>query len=140
MKKTLLLTVVLSIAASFSQAGDLVEAIVIRVGDRIITRTQYVRRLKAAYAELEQNTPPSQLPAKRTEVRNQLKDELVGELPVKDRADRLNLTVTQDEVKESIDRLKKQYGLTTDKDFDEALKKSGMNRAEMESRMRDSIL
>jgi parvulin-like peptidyl-prolyl isomerase len=140
MKKTLLLTVALSLAASFSQAADLVEAIVIRVGDRIITRTQYSKRLADAYLELEQSTPPSQLPAKRAEVRGQLKDELVAELLVKDRADRLNLTVGSDEIKDAVDRLKKQYGLSSDKEFDEALKKSGMTRADMEARMRDTIL
>ena len=37
-------------------------------------------------------------------------------------------------------RLKEQYGIKTDADFDESLRKSGMARADMEARLHDTIL
>ena len=37
-------------------------------------------------------------------------------------------------------RLKEQYGIKTDADFDESLRKSGMTRADMEARLHDTIL
>ena len=50
MKKTIL-AVLISIAAVSLGAAELVEAIVVRVGDRVVTRTQYVKRLREGYAE-----------------------------------------------------------------------------------------
>jgi len=52
----------------------------------------------------------------------------------------MNLTVTAEEMKEAVDRLKAQYGLTTDAQFNESLQKSGMTRPEMENRLRDTIM
>ena len=37
-------------------------------------------------------------------------------------------------------RLKQQYGIQTDQEFEESLKKSGMSRVEMEARLRDTLI
>jgi parvulin-like peptidyl-prolyl isomerase len=140
MKKTLLALLVAATAASASAAPQVLEAIVIRVGDRIVTRTQYLQRLADGMNELEQTTPPAEQAAKKALFKKNLTEELVAELLLKDRADRLNITVTNEEVKEAIGRVKQQYGLSSDQQFDESLKKSNMTRAEMEARMRDTIL
>jgi hypothetical protein len=49
MKKTIIILALAASAATLT-AASLVEAIVIRVGDRIITRTQYEKRLHDGYA------------------------------------------------------------------------------------------
>ncbi len=67
-------------------------------------------------------------------------DELVSELLIKDRADRLGITVASDEVRDAVNRVKQQYGITTDKQFEDLLLKSGMSRTDMETRMRDQII
>ena len=139
MKKTLLAITVALVAATLT-AADLVEAIVIRVGDRIITRTQYLVRLQQGYNEIEQTMPPDQVATRKVDLRKSLTDDLVNELLIKDRADRLGLTVTPEEMKDAIAKLKQQYGIKTDQEFEDSLKKSGMSRAEMETRMRDTIL
>ena len=139
MKKTLLAITVALVAATLS-AAQLVESIVIRVGDRIITRSQYALRLQQGFNEIEQTVPADQVAAKKEELRKNLTQELVNELLVKDRADRLGLTVTPDELKDAIEKLKQQYGIKTDQQFDESLQKSGMTRTEMETRMRDTLL
>lgn len=130
----------LALAAAHLSAADIVEAIVARVGDRIITRTQYTKRLRDGLAELDQTSPPDQLAAKKAEFRKNLMNDLLSELLVKDRADRLNLSVTDSEVKEAVKRLKEQYGITTDQQFDESLQKSGMSRQDMEARLRDTLI
>jgi peptidyl-prolyl cis-trans isomerase SurA len=130
----------LALAAAQLSAADIVEAIVARVGDRIITRTQYAKRLRDGLAELDQTSPPDQLAAKKAEFRKNLINDLLSELLVKDRADRLNLSVTDSEVKEAVKRLKEQYGITTDQQFDESLQKSGMSRLDMEARLRDTLI
>jgi parvulin-like peptidyl-prolyl isomerase len=139
MKKTAL-AIVLSLSASALSAAQLVEAIVIRVGDRVVTRSQYSKRLREALTEIEQTVPPAQAAARKADLQKDMVEEMVSEMLIKDRADRLGITVTQDEIKAALDRLKQQYGLSSDKDFDASLAKAGMTRADMENRMRDSII
>jgi parvulin-like peptidyl-prolyl isomerase len=140
MKKTIL-TLAITLSAATLSAAQLLEAIVIRVGDRVVTRTQYARRLHDAGAEIEQTaTSPAEVASKKEEMRKNLSNDLIAELLIKDRADRLGITVTPDEIKEALVRLKEQYGMKTDKDFEDSLRKSGMTRADMEARLHDTIL
>jgi len=139
MKKTLI-ALSITLAATAASAAQLVEAIVVRVGDRVVTRTQYEKRLREGLIEVTQTAPPAQLAAKKEEFRKALIDDLIAELLVKDRADRLGLTVTDPEIKEAVVRLKQQYGISTDQQFEESLKTSGMSRADMEARLRDTLL
>jgi parvulin-like peptidyl-prolyl isomerase len=121
-------------------AAEIIEAIVIRVGDRMVTRTQYVKRLHDGYAEIEQTVALADVAAKKEDYRKNLANDLIAELLIKDRADRLGLTVSADEVKEAVGRLKQQYGISTDQQFAESLQKSGLTRADMEARLRDTLL
>src|SRR5438874_12937056 len=110
MKKTIIILALAASAATLT-AAQLIEAVVIRVGDRMITRTQYVKRLHDGYAEIEQTVVPAEIAAKKEDYRKNLANDLIAELLIKDRADRLGLTVSADEVKEAVDRLKQQYGI-----------------------------
>ncbi|MBV8544305.1 MAG: peptidylprolyl isomerase [Acidobacteria bacterium] len=140
MKKTILALVLTASAVSLT-AAQLVEAIVIRVGDRVVTRTQYARRLHDAFTEIDQtSTTPADAASKKEELRKNLSTDLIAELLIKDRADRLGLSVAADELKDAMSRLKEQYGIKTDAEFDESLRKSGMTRADMEARLHDTIL
>jgi peptidyl-prolyl cis-trans isomerase SurA len=139
MKKPLI-ALALSLAASTLPAAQLVEAIVIRVGDRIVTRSQYVKRLRDAFYEVDQTVPADQAKAKKEDMRKSMVDDIVSELLIKDRADRIGVTVSADEIKDAVSRMKSQYGIQTDAQFDESLKASGMTRADMEGRMRDQII
>jgi len=139
MRKTLVISALVFLPSLVS-AAEIIEAIVIRVGDRMITRTQYVKRLHDGYAEIEQTVAPAEVAAKKDDYRKNLANDLIAELLIKDRADRLGLTVSADEVKEAVDRLKQQYGISTDQQFAESLQKSGLTRADMEARLRDTLL
>ena len=140
MKKTILALALTASAATLT-AATLVEAIVIRVGDRVITRTQFARRLRDGFTEIEQtSTSPGEIASKKEELRKNLPNDLIAEMLIKDRADRLGLSVSADELKEAMSRLKDQYGIKSDPDFDESLRKSGMARTDMEARLRDTIL
>jgi peptidyl-prolyl cis-trans isomerase SurA len=139
MKKTILL-IAIALSSLSASAAEVLEGIVIRVGDRIITRTQYERRLRDGFAEIEQNVRPEQAAAAREELRKRLADELVSELLIRDRADRLNISVTDPEVKEAVERLKQQYGIEGDQQFESSLRSSGLTRTDMEARLREQIL
>jgi len=137
--KKIILTVILALIASTASAAELLEGIVVRVGDRIVTRTQYERRLRDMFAEIDHNAPADRKAAMKEEARKGLTNELISELLIKDRADRLAITVTDAELKEAIVRLKQQYGITTDEQFEQSLASSGLSRLEMEARLRDTL-
>lgn len=137
MKKTILLLAL--VLASLSASAEVLEGIVVRVGDRIVTRTQYEHRLRDAYAEIEQNVRPEQAAAAREDIRKRLVDDLISELLIRERADRLNITVTDAEVKEALGQLKQQYGITTDEQFEASLRSNGLTRADMEARLRETM-
>jgi peptidyl-prolyl cis-trans isomerase SurA len=139
MKKTLL-TAMLVLTATTASAATLLEGIVVRVGDRIVTRTQYERRLSDAYREIEATAPADERAAHKTRARQNLVNELISELLLRDRADRLGITVSDAETKAAIERMKSQYGITTEQQFEESLRASGMTRADMEARLRESLL
>jgi parvulin-like peptidyl-prolyl isomerase len=139
MKKAIIILALAASAATLT-AASLVEAIVIRVGDRIVTRTQYEKRLHDGYAEIEQTALPSEVAAKKADYQKNLVNDLIAELLIKDRADRLGLSVSSDELKDATQRLMQQYGMKTDAEFEDSLRKSGMTRADMELRLRDTLL
>lgn len=134
------LAAVALILMATAASGEVVEAIVARVGDRIITRTQYLTRLQDGLRELEGSVPPTQLDQRKKTYRDNLFNEMVAELLIKDRADRLGLSVTAQEVTESVKRLMAQYNLQSEEAFEESLRSSGLSRSEMESRLRDTLL
>src|SRR5689334_3223469 len=139
MKKTIIILALAASAATLT-AATLVEAIVIRVGDRVITRTQYLKRLHDGYNEIEQTAAPSDVATKKADFQKNLANELIAELLIKDRADRLGLSVSSDELRDATQRLMQQYGMKTDAEFEDSLRKSGMTRADMEARLRETLL
>lgn len=139
MKKTTL-ALLLLLAAVPASAAEIVEAIVARVGDRIVTRSQYTARLRDGLADIERTAPPPQRAQQIESFRKTLLDDMVAELLLKDRADRLGLAVSDAELKDAVRRLMAQYGLKTEEEFDDSLKKSGLARADMEARLRDTLL
>jgi parvulin-like peptidyl-prolyl isomerase len=140
MNKKLAFALVVALATVPLVAAEMVEGIVARVGDRIITRTQYAHRLHDGLSEIEKSAPPDQVAARKEEFRKGLMNDLLSELLLKDRADRLGITVSQTEVTEAVKRLRDQYGISTDAQFAESLQSSNMTLADMQARLRDTIL
>jgi peptidyl-prolyl cis-trans isomerase SurA len=138
MKKSFI-AIALSLTA-FSASAELLEAIVIRVGDRIVTRSHYERRLRDVFREIDETATVVEAPQLKEQARQSLVNELISELLIRDRADRLGITVTDTEVKDAIGRLKQQYGITTEEQFNESLRSSGLTRTEMEARLRDTLV
>ncbi len=138
MKKTIL-AIILALT-SVAASAELLEGIVVRVGDRIVTRTQYERRLADLYRDIDQNAPPEQAAELRQKARENLVNELISDLLIKDRADRIGVTISDAELQDAVNRLKQQYGITTDEQFESSLRQSGLTRAEMEARLRDTLV
>src|SRR3954462_10787060 len=131
--KKLVLALTLTFAAASLSAAQIVDAIVLRVGDRIVTSTQYAHRLKDAFAEIEQTSTSDQIAAKKAEFKKNLIDEMISELLIKDRADRIGVSVTERELKEGTTRPKDRSAPSTDHQSEKSPQKPGPSRPEMEA-------
>jgi parvulin-like peptidyl-prolyl isomerase len=138
--KKIVLALAIALVGSTASAAELLEAVVVRVGDRIITRTQYQKRLHERMAEIDQSADASQAATLKQQASKELVNELISELLIKDRADRLGIAVSDAEMKDAINHLKQQYNIQTDEQFEASLKQSGMTRADMEARLRETLV
>ncbi|MEP6768171.1 MAG: SurA N-terminal domain-containing protein, partial [Acidobacteriota bacterium] len=132
--RTLLLIPFVLTAAAPSPAGELVERIVARVNDRLITQSEFDRRLTAA-----QNAPNA--PPDKTQLKKDTLEDMIRERLIDERAKELGPTVsaTDAEVDEAVERVKRQYNLATDQEFDAALASSSMTRDDLKRQMRETI-
>ena len=138
MKKHLLLIIIL-LTCSTGASAEIVEAIVARVGDRIITQSEFADRLESTYQEIEAAAPPGQVEEIKERRKDELLEEMISELLIRERADQIGIEVTEEEIQQSIDRLKNQYGIESDEEFEESLAQAGMNLAQMRARMKETI-
>jgi peptidyl-prolyl cis-trans isomerase SurA len=123
------------VAAGFAGpvfAADVVERIVARVNDRLITQSEFDRRMEAARHAPNAPTDVAQL--KKDTLEDMIREKLLDE-----RAKELSVTATDAEVEEAVERVKRQYNLATDQEFDAALASSNMTREDLKKQMRETI-
>lgn len=134
MKRTLygVLGAATLIAAGLASGADLVERIVARVNDRLITQTEFDKRVDAL-------TKAQQQPKDRAQMRLDALDDLIKEKLLAERARELSVSATETEVDEALQRVKAQYNLNTDAEFDAALSQSGMTRDDLKAQLKDTI-
>src|SRR5262249_1856060 len=119
-------------AASVLPAAELVEQIVVRVNDRLITQSEFDKRV--AIAARQPNHPTDQ-----AELERNVLDDLIREKLLEERAKEMSVSATDEEVEAAVAHVKAQYNLTTDAEFDAALAQSGMTREELKRQMRQTI-
>ncbi len=64
---------------------------------------------------------------------------MIKEHLLEDRAKEMGVTATDEEIEAAVSRVKEQYNLTTDADFEAALATSGMTKADLQRQMRQTI-
>ena len=126
------LCLAIALPACTGLAAELVEQIVVRVNDRLITQSEFDKRLALATKAPNHPTDPVELE------RNVLED-LIREKLLEERAKEMSVSATDEEVEAAVARVKAQYNLSTDAEFDAALAQSGMTRDELKRQMRQSI-
>ena len=114
-------------------AAELVERVIARVNDRMITSSEFERRIVAA----------SHAPGAPTDV-NQIKKDVLGDLIkeklLEERARELSAGASDEEVESAVERVKRQYNLATDAEFDSALATSNMTREDLRKQIRQTII
>jgi len=130
MKTRLFLALSLVVAAA--TAGELVEKIVARVNDRLITNSEFQKRFEVFIASPQAGNNP-------LEARRKLLNDLIQEKLLEDRAKELSVAATDEEVETAVERVKRQYNLATDAEFEAALKSSNLTRDDLKRQMRNTI-
>lgn len=123
----------LSAAASAAAGADLVERVVARVDDAIITQSDLDARVERARKD-------PQAPTDLTKLRITVLEQMIRQKLVEGKAARLDIVATPEEIDEAMDRVKSQYGLTSDEEFDRALAANGIDRATLREQLRESLL
>ena len=112
--------------------AELVERIVARVNDRLITQTEFDKRLDAA-----QHAPNA--PTDMTQLKKDTLEDMIREKLLEERAKELSVSASDAEIEEAVERVKRQYNLATDQEFDAALASSNMTRDDLKRQMRQTI-
>lgn len=118
-------------AASLSGA-ELIERIVARVNDKLITQSEYDKRLSAAQKAFRASADPEQ-------IRKAVLEDMIKEKLLEERATEMAVSATDEEIEAAVQRVKAQYNLTTDAEFDAALAQTNMTRDELKRQMRETI-
>lgn len=121
----------LGLAASILSGAELVERIVARVNDRLITQSEYDKRL--AVAMRAPRAPDAET------LRGSVLEDMIRERLLDERAKEMAVAATDEEVEAAVARVKAQYNLTSDAEFDAALADSGMTRDDLRRQMRETI-
>ncbi|MFY9550152.1 MAG: SurA N-terminal domain-containing protein [Thermoanaerobaculia bacterium] len=119
-------------AAAARPAAELVERIVARVNDRLITQTEYDKRLDVASKSIRATDSES--------IRKIVLEDLIREKLLEERAKEMSVTASDEEIAAAVARVKQQYNLTTDEEFDAALAQTGLTRDELKRQMSETIV
>ncbi len=119
-------------AAASAAEPKLVEGIVVRVNDRILTTADI--RQRAAERSAETGRPI--LPAAYPDLVQQAADELC----ILERAAELKLEVANEEVNAAVQQLRQQNNVPDDETFEKTLRSMGLTLEDLKARLRETIL
>jgi peptidyl-prolyl cis-trans isomerase SurA len=123
---------VMTAAGGVLLAQEMVERIVARVNDGLVTQSEYDKRLALA-------TRSANAPAPTDEVRIATLEDMIKEHLLEDRAKEMSVSATDEEIQAAVDRVKEQYNLKSDADFEAALQGSGMTKDDLRRQMKQTI-
>ncbi len=132
MKRSVLTFFAAAACAASLSGAELIERIVARVNDKLITQSEYDKRLSAAQKALVASADPEQ-------IRKAVLEDMIKEKLLEERATEMALSATDEEIEAAVQRVKAQYNLTTDAEFDAALAQTNMTRDELKRQMRETI-
>ena len=119
--------------ASPAPAADLVESVVARVNDSISTESQLALRVDRARKD-------PQAPTDATRLRLIVLQQMIRQKLIEEKAAHDDITASDAEVDDAVNRVKAQYGLTSEEDFDKALAANGIDRATLRGQLKESLL
>lgn len=131
-KVFLILTTIILATTAAAAERHLVEGIVVRVNDRILTTADIRERAREQGAESGKPVTPDQYPA--------LIQEAADEMCMLERANELKLEVSSEELNAAIQQLREQNHVPDDATFEKQLHDLGLTIEGLRTRVRDNIL
>jgi peptidyl-prolyl cis-trans isomerase SurA len=130
--KLLLFVILLGGANPIAAQRQLVEGIVVRVNDRILTTADIRQRATERAAEAGKTFPQEAYP--------DLVQQAADELCILERAAELKLEVSNEEVNGAVQQLREDNHVSDDAAFESMLRGSGLTLESLKARLRDTIL
>jgi peptidyl-prolyl cis-trans isomerase SurA len=130
--KLLVFVILLGGATPLAAQRQLVEGIVVRVNDRILTTADIRQRATERAAEVGKTFPQ--------EAYSDLVQQAADELCILERAAELKLEVSNEEVNGAVQQLREDNHVSDDAAFESMLHGSGLTLESLKARLRDTIL
>ncbi len=140
-KKSLFLVaaVLLGVVPSALSAGKLVERIIARVNNEIITQRQFERERQKLHAQLAQELSGSELEVQVREQGKNLLRDLIDQALMVQKAKDLDLKV-ETEVVKRLDEIRKNYNLASQEDLQREVEKQGLSWEDFQDQIRRQLL
>lgn len=123
-----LLLISLSTAA---QETQVVEEVLVKINDEIITLSDFEDRFEPYVTELSRNFSGNELDERIAEARKEIFNILINRKLLKLRTEQLNVRMTEDYYNARIEEFKKNTNSSTDAEFQRALQESGVTMAQL---------
>lgn len=120
-------------------AATVVEEVLARVGNEIITRSDYQKEEQRLYEELGRRYQGEELEKQFAEQRQSLLDFMVNQMLLEQRARELDISVDE-EVNSAVRRLREENQIPDDQSLDAALQKEGSSLASLKEDFRRRII
>jgi len=114
----------------------IVEGVLVRVNDRIITISDFTERVRQELTQM--TTPPNN--EELRQFAEMLLNEIVNELVLLERATEKRLTVNDEMIDQALENLRKENNLEDDAEWEQALQSSGLTVAALRERYRRTML
>ena len=132
-----LIVAVAAVAPACGQEQQLVEEVVARVNADVITRSQYLEIVRDTEADFKANLKPEEAEKRLAEVRPQILDLMIDNLLLVQKGQELGIDV-EAQINQQFRRLAEEQKMSIT-DFEEAMRKSGLDPNEARARLRERI-
>ena len=137
--RKLFLSIFLFVVTSFLSAGTVVEEIVARVGNEIITKRELDEQYERLREELARRMKGEELEKRFAEQKGVLLEMMVNQKLLEQRAKEMDISVDE-EVDAAIKRLREENNIPDDAALEKALRSEGSSMAELRSDFRKRII
>ncbi len=133
-----LVAVVLTVLATVAAAQDrmVIEGILVRVNDRIITISDFTKRLQVEITQM----PTAPTEEEIRQLIQTLLDEMVDEMVLLERAAEKNIEVNEKMVDQALQNLREENNLLEDEAWEAAVESSGLTMEQLRERYRRTIM
>ena len=135
---SLIVLIMITMSLGFAIAAETINKFVAVVNDEVITQQDIDQLLAVMYAQYSQEFKGDELLQKMEQVKKDILNQVVEDKLVLSRAKELGIKVTESEIDERLEYIKK--GFPSEEEFYKTLETQGVTMANLKDRYRDQIM